>query len=181
MSLPPRCDREIRTFTDIYPFETSLFLRLWVSRLLSKLRRLPAVRYLHSTHCDIDLIVIEGIVLSVCGSVCLKDTRICWVLGAFGFLHSNGRCVGGLYLDTSYYWLRLRALRTSYFLCHTRYYMITNGRRSQKWTFRMWRHISCRKSILFLRLPFASVCLSDNLDRICVRLMTDLYLLGRPP
>src|SRR5882757_7472290 len=87
VSLPPRCDREIRTFTDIYSFETSLFLRLWVSRLLSKLRRLPAVRYLHSTHCDIDLIVIEGIALSVCGSVCLKDTRICWVLGAFGFLH----------------------------------------------------------------------------------------------
>jgi hypothetical protein len=131
-------------------FQTSLFLRLWASRLLSKPRRLPAVRSLHSAYCDSDLIVIEDTTLSVCGSVCSEGTQICWVLGAFGFLHSNGRCAGGLYLDTSSYWLRLRALRTSYFLGHTRYYMITNGRRSQKWTFRMWRHISCRKSILFL-------------------------------
>jgi hypothetical protein len=87
VSLSPRCDREKRTFTDINSFQTSLFLRLWVSRLLSKPRRLPAVRSLHSTHCDIDLIVIEGITLSVCGSVCLKDTEYA------GFLGLSASCI----------------------------------------------------------------------------------------
>jgi hypothetical protein len=143
-----------------------LFLRLWVSRLLSKPRRLPAVRFLlfntlrHRPYCH------RRHYLFVCGSLCSRNPRICWVLGAFD-LHSNGRCVGELDLDTASYWLCLRALRTSSFLCHTRYYMITNGRRSQKWTFRVWLHISCRKSMVFQILVLAS-CLVRRFEMIRV-------------
>jgi hypothetical protein len=58
-------------------FQTSLFLRLWVSRLLSKPRRPPAVKSFRKHHCHFDLFAIQSNTNSVYGSVYLRGSRIC--------------------------------------------------------------------------------------------------------
>jgi hypothetical protein len=81
----------------------------------------PWLDFFKPMHYDTDLLSSKALPFPLANAVCLKYSRICWVLGVLG-LHSNGRCVGRLYLDTSSYWLHFRAFRASYFLCYTRYY-----------------------------------------------------------
>lgn len=58
-------------------YQTSLFLRLWASKQLSKPRRLPVVRFLHFNAPDFDLVSFMALPFLSAGLVCTEDTRVC--------------------------------------------------------------------------------------------------------
>ena len=121
----------------------SSFLRLWVSKLLSKPRRLPAVKF-HEAN------PITSTLLSVVAYLLRLQAQFAWrVLFSNGFLEHWDTCILMVVAwvtiwtpdITGYVFL---ALQNNIFPLLHSILPIAIGRRSQKWTLGAWATSSCR-------------------------------------
>jgi len=119
----------------VFP-QTSLFLRLWASRLRLKPKRLPAVKFLQANPYDIDLVVSSGIPSSSASS-------IAWRMLIYAeFLRLWDTCIIMVVAWASLWTLDITgyvflALRISSF-CYTRSYLSQLAGVVKKWTLGAW-------------------------------------------